>query len=75
MSATVAGRCPLSWDLTWKPGEVPHSFHRSKNRSNHPDDDGFSGRGLNMLHVGLNVEWYPLDHGIGPDWWHNSWYR
>ncbi|MFP4027762.1 MAG: type II secretion system protein [Candidatus Brocadiia bacterium] len=66
---------PLSWDISWLPGATPHSFHVSSDRSNHPDDDGFSATGLNMLHVGLNVQWYDLDHGIGPDRWARYYYR
>jgi len=75
MSAPVASRCPLAWDQTWNYGDVPHNFHRSKNHSNHPDDDGFTGRGENMLHVDIHVEWYPLDHGVGPDQWSTGNFR
>jgi prepilin-type N-terminal cleavage/methylation domain-containing protein len=75
MSIGAAGRCPLSWDLSWDATDSPHSFHRSCNRSNHPDTDGFTARGENMLYVDLHVQWHSLNHGIGPDQWSTSNYR
>ena len=77
MRVGSAGRCPLVFDITYDAADVsppPHAFHRSRH-SNHADEDGFTGRGENMLHVDLHVQWYPLKYGIGPDQWATGWYR
>ena len=61
LNADSAKKCPLVWDQTWDPSDTNiHAFHVARDRSNHPDDDGFTGRGMNLLHVGLHVEWYEL---------------
>jgi prepilin-type N-terminal cleavage/methylation domain-containing protein len=62
--------CPISWDVGWTgstdPATVP-DLDFAVERSNHPDDDGFSARGRNLLFVGLNVEWRSLDYGVGTE--------
>lgn len=66
LNASIADRCPLSWDTAYTLGSSPYSWSPAT-RSNHVAPDDYSAVGENMLYVDGHVQWHPLSFGFGPE--------